>query len=166
MAVKKTIAIVGAAEKTGTEIARKLATGNYRLLLLSNNITQLNGLSELIKTTTPDTEIEMIDCVKDGCWEADIIILAIEHREQKDIAERIKEVATQKIVACVTDENDTNFIGREMQQLLPYSKVVEVFTEQGSIDMLVTGEDAEAVEDIATMFGKAGYLPIIKASVQ
>src|SRR6185503_20241195 len=98
MAQKKSIAIIGATEKNGEEIAIQLSRGDYDLLLISNNKEALDHLSERIKTHQLKAEINFIECVKEGCWEADIIILAIPDDEEKRAAELMKEVATQKIV--------------------------------------------------------------------
>ncbi len=154
MSVKKTIAIVGATEYKGTEIANHLANSNYRLLLISNDIEKLSYLSESIFLTMPDAEIDILECVKDGCWEADVIILAIACNEEKLIAELMKEVATQKIVVSISDERNTN---EELQQLLPYSKIVKASLAYTSNEVTITGNDEEANAEIADIFQNAGY---------
>jgi len=136
MAVKKSIAIIGATEKAGSEIASKLAKDDYRLLLVSNNEKELTHLLNNINKNKPIAEIDTIGCIKDGCWEADIIILAVDSNDAKEIVEKMKEVATQKIVVQILSQQN---IDTSLQHLLPYSKIVEVFNILKSTEILITG---------------------------
>ena len=108
MSVKKTIAIVGATEKNGTEITNRFAQTDYRLLLVSNDIRQAYTIIKKYTENKPTAEIDSIECVKDGCWEADIIILAVPSHEEKIVAEMMKEVATQKIVVSISCQESQN----------------------------------------------------------
>ena len=162
MSVKKTIAIVGATEKTGREIASQFMQADYRLLLVSNNKDQLDYLSKSIKDKKPKAEIDSIDCVKDGCWEADIIILAIPFHEEEMVAEMMKEVATQKIVVSLSDDENTN---GTLQQLLPYSRLVKVSGSINSKNIFISGDDEEANEEVSTIFKQAGYQPENKFTI-
>jgi len=161
MAVKKSIAIIGATEKAGSEIASKLAKDDYRLLLVSNNEKELTHLLNNINKNKPIAEIDTIGCIKDGCWEADIIILAVDSNDAKEMAEKMKEVATQKIVVQILSQQN---IDTSLQHLLPYSKIVEVFNILKSTEILITGNDDEANKEISGIFHNAGYLPIITDS--
>jgi 8-hydroxy-5-deazaflavin:NADPH oxidoreductase len=149
MAVKKTIAIVGATEKAGTEIANRFSCMPYRLLLVSNNEEQLSWLFKNISQQNPVAEIETMRCVKDGCWEADIIILAVPGCEEKQAAEMMKEVATQKIVVALSNAG--------VEQVLPYSKIVSVSEISGSNQISISGNDDAVNEEIAAIFNLAGY---------
>ncbi len=124
MAVKKAIAVIASEDQTAVNIIYKLAAGNYRLLLISKDKSPFTRLISNLKKNHADAELVIRDCAKDGCWEADIIILAIEAGEAKEVAERIWEVATQKIVVVVdvNEKNEENIIA-DMKILLPYSKV-------------------------------------------
>lgn len=154
MSVKKTIAIVGATEKTGKIIAKKFSSLPYRLLLVSNDLNELQKLSQSILERKPVAEIDTIGCVKDGCWEADIIILSVPHCEEQDAAEKMKEVATQKIVAEVSDEN---YSVKDLQKILPYSNVVKVFGDFDSEEIYISGEDEAINEEIISIFNQAGF---------
>jgi predicted dinucleotide-binding enzyme len=156
MSVKKTIAIVGATEKTGREIANRFMQADYRLLLVSNNKDQLDYLSATINDKKPKAEIDSIDCVKDGCWEADIIVLTLPFYEEKKAAEMIKEVATQKIVVSISDDENIN---GTLQQLLPYSRLVKVSDILNSKKIFISGDDEIANEEVSTIFKLAGYQP-------
>lgn len=158
MAVKKTIAIVGATEKAGKEIAMKFSHLPYRLLLVSNNEEQLSQLFQEISKQNPAAEIDSISCVKDGCWEADIIILAVPGCEEKHVAETMKEVATQKMVVVLSNEG--------VEQLLPYSKVVTVAGIGGSEEIFISGNNEAVNEEIMQIFNQAGYRAAVNTGLK
>ena len=162
MAAKKTIAIIGATEKSVTKVAGQLAQANYRLLLVSDNNFQPGKLSGFIRKHRQVAEIERIDCAKDGCWEADIIMLAIPVDKEKEIVEKIKEVATQKIVAVLlNNENDVSFISaKELQRLLPHSKTAAIFISPEA-EVFITSDDDEATETLSNIFKTAGFNPVV-----
>jgi len=148
MAVKKTIAIVGATEKAGVEIVNRFSGMPYRLLLVSNYAEQLSQLAIDISQKNPAAEIDTIECVKDGCWEADIIILAVPQCEEKQAAEMMKDVATQKIVVAVSNT--------EVENVLPYCKVVKISLAAKN-EIILSGNNLAANEEIAKIFNQAGY---------
>jgi len=161
MATKKTIAIVGATEDAGRAIVDRFASMPYRLLLISHNPDDLNRLTEAIAKQHPAAEVESLECVKDGCWEADIIIVAVEGAEEQKVAELMKEVATQKVVVVVTqNENEC----KEMEKLLPYSKIVKAFINMETVEIILSGNNEAVNEEISNIFIQAGFQPAIKTS--
>ncbi len=159
MSVKKTIAIVGATENKGIEFANKLADGDYRLLLISNDSEKLSRLSESIAAKA---EVDTLECVKDGCWEADVVILTVACSEEKMVAQVIKEVATQKIVVIVSEERN---LPEELQHILPYSKLVKVSFSSYLNEIIISGNNEEANEEVSEIFNQAGYHCIISQSL-
>ena len=158
MATKKTIAIVGATETAGRAIVYQFASMPYRLLLISYEAEKLHELTEKITKQYPAAEVESLECVKDGCWEADIIIIAVEAAEEKRVAELMKEVATQKIVVVVTqNENEC----KEMEKTLPYSKVVKAYINAETNGIFLSGKSETVNEEILKIFNRAGYKTII-----
>ncbi|HJY21890.1 MAG TPA: hypothetical protein VJ279_03335, partial [Hanamia sp.] len=95
-------------------------------------------------------------------WEADIIILAIPFHEEEMVAEMMKEVATQKIVVSLSDDENTN---GTLQQLLPYSRLVKVSGSINSKNIFISGDDEEANEEVSTIFKQAGYQPENKFTI-
>src|SRR4051812_6265858 len=125
MAVKEVIAIAEATGKTGSAIAHKLAGSKYRLILTSGDEDKLLRLVSDIKKASPTVELEATDSIKDACWEADIIIIPVRTALLKELAETIKEVATQKIVVQAIDARELfpPNTDDQIQELLPYSKI-------------------------------------------
>jgi 8-hydroxy-5-deazaflavin:NADPH oxidoreductase len=144
MAARKTVAIIASTNEKIVAIVGKLSLDNFRLLILSKYANEFRKLSKDIQSNHPNVELEMIDCMKDGCWEADIIILDVSCNQQKEVAELIKEVATQKIVLSFS-ENENN----ELQNLLKYSKIVSAFNTPDSAQISVCGKDHDAVLEVS-----------------
>jgi predicted dinucleotide-binding enzyme len=151
--VKKTIAIVGATEKHGKELIAKFASAPYRLLLISNEANELEHFGTDITAKYPGSDIETLDCIKDGCWEADIIILAVPPEKIVEITTKFKEVATQKIVIEMWG-NETN--SEELKKILPYSKLVSI-SGFCSPKITISGEDKTVNEEIKKIFILAGF---------
>lgn len=163
-----TIAIMGVKGKMGMAIAKRLAMGNHRLLLVEAG-DQSAMVSNYLKEISPGAEIEVVDCIKDGCWEADLIILDIPSSSEKMIAAKIREVATQKIVLRISDSekngNAPFSAAQQLQQLLPFSKVVAAFNIRNSPETFIAGDDGDAVQIISNMIRIAGYRPVIAESL-
>lgn len=167
----------------GSAISKSLSKGNYRLLLNGKDHDKIIGLINEIKIVNPAADIEAIDCSFDGCWEADIIISAVPYFAEKEIAQRIKEVANQKIVISIANPLNENYDGlltapdtsaaEELQRELPNSKVIKAFNttfaadfsapviDGKQADAFIAGNDKDALENVAEMILTAGFNPII-----
>ena len=78
MAVQKTIAIIGATGSMGSAISIALAkNNNNELLLMARDQQKVFKLAEFLKNEYSSTSTLTVQCSKDACWEADIIVLAI-----------------------------------------------------------------------------------------
>ena len=131
MATIETIAIVGAAGKLGSAVARSL-NGKYRLLLMSEDVEELVELKTELSKSSPDAEVHAVSCAREAAWEADIIIIATPYAAEKDVAEKIREVAVGKIVISI-------------------SRPLDSFYSQ-----LVTSEDSSAAEKLQLSLAGAG----------
>jgi NADPH-dependent F420 reductase len=179
---KQTIAIIGATGNMGSALAKNLAGGSYRLLLFGSNSEKLNAVVDEIKKIHPAAEVESSTCQVDACWEGDIIIPAVHFEIEKEVAERIKEVSTGKIVISISNPLNKNFDGlltephtsaaEELQKVLPASKVVKAFNtvfandfqqpviDGKQVDVFVAGDDEEAVSTVSKLVKDAGFNPV------
>jgi predicted dinucleotide-binding enzyme len=170
--MKRMIAIIGATEIPGKMLAGKLADTRAGLLLIAPKGGMLSSLKRKISEEHPQADIETMDCIKDGCWEADIIILTVPTAEIGRAVERMKEVATQKVVAIVGQRIDKNNFNIPL--LLPHSRLVYVTwlaspdaperdgtEEEASI--IIEGTDEEANREIFDIFFRAGFQTIIRS---
>lgn len=156
MITKQTIAIIGATGKMGSAIARKLAKGNYRILLFGRREAALKALQAAIMEDYPFADIEPITCSYAASWEADIILLAVPFEAEKEIAGKIRAVANQKILISIS-----NPATQELQQLLPHSKVIKVMNDSAGDEISLTGVDAEALSIVSELVQTAGLRPVI-----
>jgi len=187
MATKKTIAIIGASGKMGSAIAKNLANANYRLLLFANQKNKTRALADEIKKANPGADVECVGCSFDASWEADIIIPAVKYEIEKEVAQKIKEVATQKIVISISNPLNGAYDGlqtpantsaaEQLQELLPDSKVVKAFNTVFSgdfsqpvidgkrTDCFIAGDDDEAVETVGDIVSAAGFNPVVSGNL-
>src|SRR5699024_4813769 len=141
---KQTIAIIGAGGNMGSAIAKNIADGNYRLLLFDQNPEELSVLAEEMREHVSNADVKPMECAHDCSWEADIIIMAVPHDQEKEIADMIRDVATQKIVISIANPIDEDFsklitdpdtsAAEQLQQWLPYSRVVKAFNTTFAAD--------------------------------
>ena len=187
MQTKQTIAVLGANGNMGADISKSLSKGNYKLLLYANHQEQVEAQVQEIVTANPSADVEAINCSVNASWEADIIIVDIPYRTEKEVADKIREVANQKVVISITNSTyDTSkgFVTKpgisaaeELQYLLPNSKVVKVFntsyahgisadsTDDKKAVHLIAGDDKEALQKVFGLFAIAGYNPMIAGSL-
>ena len=183
MQTKQTIAVIGATGNMGSAISKTLSKGNYRLLLGANDQKKLETLINEIRSVNASAEVEGINCPIDASWEADIIIAAVPFQAEKEVAEKIKEVANQKIVISVANPLNETYDGlvtdpgtsaaEELQKLLPNSKVVKAFNttfaadfntpviDGKKVDAFIAGDDDEAVKTVSELVSTVGFNPII-----
>jgi 8-hydroxy-5-deazaflavin:NADPH oxidoreductase len=183
MQTKQTIAVIGATGNMGSAISKTLSKGNYRLLLGANEKEKLETLVNEIRSLNASAEVEGINCPVDASWEADIIIAAVPFQAEKEVAEKIREVANQKIVISIANPLNETYSGlvtepgtsaaEELQKLLPNSKVVKAFNttfaadfntpviDGKKVDAFIAGNDDEAVKIVSELVSTAGFNPII-----
>lgn len=153
MGAKKTIAVIASTNEKAVAVVNKLSLENCRLLLISKEANQSVKLSKSIHAVHPNAELDVIDCMKEGCWEADIIILYIPYQEEKAVAALIKEVAIQKIVVSFS-ENRNAFENDRLQKLLKYSKIVKAFNESNSSAISLYGTDKNVLCEVSNILKK------------
>lgn len=187
MQTKKTIAVIGATGNMGKAISKALSKGNDRLLLFSREEEQLSILGNEIREQYPSADFETIQCAYEASWEADIIILAVPYEAEAEIAEKIKQVARQKIVISISNPLNATYDGlvtaadtsaaEELQKLLPDSKVIKAFNttyaadfsqpviDGKQVDAFVAGNHDAALGTVAELVHTAGFNPIIAGNL-
>lgn len=184
MASIKTIAIVGATGNMGSAIAKNLApAGIYRLLLMSNDQQKLVELKSALQKSGSKTEIFTIGCAREASWEADIIIVATPYASEREVADKIREVTTGKIVISISNPLDAQFgdlvtspntsAAEELQKMLPESKVVKTFNTTFAADFItpiidgktadafIAGNNGDAIEAVTEIVKTSGFNPIV-----
>ncbi len=181
--MKQTIAVIGAAGSMGSSIAQTLAKAGHRILLAGRTPAKVKGLLASISTTNPDAEVEFRDCAREASWEADIVIPAVPYNAQEEVATKIKDVVTGKIVISIANPLNSTYdalvtppttsAAEELAHLLPSSKVVKAFNtvfaadfdspnvSGKTMDCFVAGDDGAAVETVAALVQDAGFNPLV-----
>ena len=180
----KTIAIVGATGQMGSAIARSLARSDtYRLLLMARQPGKLANLKSELEQNAPGTEVLSLSCAKEASWEADMIIVATSYEDEREVADKIREVATGKIVISISNPLNGSYsdlltspdssAAEELQKLLPHSKVVKTFNTTFAAEFItpfidvkaaqafIAGNNGDAVETVAEVVKTAGFNPVI-----
>jgi NADPH-dependent F420 reductase len=183
MAIKQTIAIIGATGNMGSALAKSLAGGPYRVLLFARDAGKLTELANEISNTHPGADVEAIGCPVDASWEADIIIPAVPYNAEKSVVEKIRPVATGKVVVSISNPLTESYDGlvtapgssaaEELQELLPHAKVVKAFNTTYAadfarpliggqqVDAFIAGNDEEAVNTVERLAQTAGFNPVV-----
>lgn len=183
MQTKQTIAVIGASGNMGSAISKSLSKSNDRLLLFTDKKEKVQALLNDIKESNPSADVEALECPTNASWEADVIILAVPYQAEKEIAEKIKEVATQKIVISIANPLNETYDGlvtapgssaaEELQKLLPHSKVIKAFNttfaadfstpviDGKQVDAFLAGNDEQALQTVSQLVSAAGFNPIV-----
>jgi predicted dinucleotide-binding enzyme len=185
MAVKKTIAIIGANDELSAAIAKTLRSSNYRLLLISRDKRKAARKSSSLMRKAYPAEVTVIDCEKEACWEADVILMAVPDFSEKEVADLIREVTTQKVVISfpnlLSETYERTLISadisiEELQDVLPYAKVVKVKTTLHDIEYdssrnnelhvttFITGDDEESLQTAGEIVTAMGLSPVVIVS--
>lgn len=147
--MKQTIAWIGGDNHQG-DILRKLAK-QYRLLWVRRKEDQQTAPFHDI----PESEVEVLECAKEGCWEADIIVLAGDALED-ELLEKIRDVATQKIVLLISSDDKDNQEEKlaQIRAALPFSKIVAANLHSG--ETWLSGDNSAALSTASEMLRRLG----------
>lgn len=159
MKVKETIAFIGEADKISSDLIQKLAARNYPLVLVAKEGNHFEELSAQIVNRIPGADMETIHCEREGCWEADVIVLNNLKDLSAGLAEKIKEVTNQKILVYFLHEEEQSTSTEKLkhfQQSLPNAEWVQVVFDVVSNEMHITGAE-ETTALMENIFNQAGY---------
>ncbi|MDT0688039.1 hypothetical protein [Autumnicola psychrophila] len=154
--MSKTIAILGNPGDLLSEVLQVLMKQDFRLLLVSENEEKKLDLKRSLEQTETDAEVEFTSCKRDGCWEADIIIITQPEKASCSLLETIKEVATQKIVLLIS-EHEKQLRKSNFEQLLPHSKFVRVLLDLQNNRFSVFSKHSKVKAEVQVQLLGAGF---------
>ena len=163
MSNRRTFAVLGVSETNSIFLAKQIAKTNP-VLLFDYDAVVLNTVYSLLLSEFPNANAEMMICPTIASWEADVIILSNGATTDGNLIEKIRNVATGKIVVFL--ENKKNTSGNsaaKLQHLFPFSKVIQSFESMDKVEdsVFLKGSDEEALKTILTLFTSIG----LKASI-
>lgn len=159
----KTIAMIGASDKRNFTVLKELSE-RYQMLLFDKDPIALSEIYNSLLANNRNITIEKMACATDASWEADIIILSGFCIDDQETIQRIKKVATAKIIIIM--ENDDEFTKSINNQLsfdlvFPHSKVVEIISlnrdENAEKEFLLEGHDSYALDSVSAIFERMGF---------
>ncbi len=160
MSNRRTFAVLGVSETNSIFLAKQIAKTNP-VLLFDHDAVVLNTVYSQILSEYPIANAEMMICPTNASWEADVIILSNAAATDGNLIEKIRNVATGKIVLFLENKKNTiNFESTldKLQHLFPFSKVIQSF--ESAVDfnnsLFLNGNDKEAVKTILTLFTSIG----------
>lgn len=156
MSNRRTFAVLGVSETNSIFLAKQIAKTNP-VLLFDHDAVVLNTVYSQILSEHPNANAEMMICPTNASWEADVIILSNPAATDVNLIEKIRNVATGKIVIFLENKKNTiNFESTldKLQYLFPFSRVVQSFESMDEIEdsVLLKGNDDEALKTILTLF--------------
>jgi predicted dinucleotide-binding enzyme len=160
MSNRRTFAVLGVSETNSFFLAKQIAKTNP-VLLFDRDVVVLNTVYSQILSEYSNANAEMMVCPTNASWEADVIILSNAAATDGNLIEKIRNVATGKIILFWENKKNTNTSGNsaeKWQDLFPYSKVVQSFesADESNDSFFLNGNDKQAVKTILTLFTSIG----------
>lgn len=134
MALRKTVAIIGATTPAGRAVAERLAA-TCLLVLMDSDEPAVVAMAHQLRQLEAEPSIDVVACCKEASWEADAVVVTVPEEKVPVIAERIKAVTTCKPVVHFTTAGES-----ALPQLLPHAHVVTILLDEP----LATGTPLEA----------------------
>ena len=165
MLLVQTIAIIGATEESGISLAKQLAE-RFSVLLFDEETEKLLILHDHMSRIKPLANVELMNCVREASWEADVIIVLGYCCTNIEIANTIQKFATGKIVILIAEEDypiSTLSLFGNLQPLLPHSKLARVSRSKtrGNValnkEICIESIDTEVREAVGHIFSDVGY---------
>jgi hypothetical protein len=160
MSNRRTFAVLGVSETNSIFLAKQIAKTNP-VLLFDHDAVVLNTVYSQILLEYPNANAEMMICPTNASWEADVIIISNAAATDSNLIEKIRNVATGKIVLFLENKKNTDISGNspeKFKHLFPFSKVVQSFESADDFNnsLFLNGNDKEAVKIILTLFASIG----------
>ena len=160
MSNRRTFAVLGVSETNSIFLAKQIAKTNP-VLLFDHDAVVLNTVYSQILSEHPNANAEIMICPTNASWEADVIILSNAAATDVNLIEKIRNVATGKIVIFLENKKNTiNFKSAldKLQYLFPFSKVIQSFESMDEVEdsVLLKGNDKEALKTILKLFTSIG----------
>jgi hypothetical protein len=160
MSNRRTFAVLGVSETNSIFLAKQIAKTNP-VLLFDHDAVVVNTVYSQILLEYPNANTEMMICPTNASWEADVIILSNAAATDGNLIEKIRNVATGKIVLFLENKKNTNTgenSPEKLQHLFPFSKVIQSFesADNSNDSFFLNGNDKEALQTILTLLTSIG----------
>lgn len=154
--MKNTIAVLRNSGEFTPVMIGILVQQDLRLLFVSEDESKNEILEKQLRSKPAVAEMDFITCEREGCWEAEIIIVNESEKFSNGLIEKIREVSTQKIVWLVS-ETTGQCEKPALEKLLPFSKLVKINFDHRGKEFSVSGRDIEAKTEVLKIFENLDY---------
>lgn len=166
MSPRKIVAVLDVSETNSVFVAKQIAKTNT-VLLFDRDTSVLNRVFSEIQTAHPNANVEMMICPTNASWEADVIVLSNDSVIDGNGINKIRNVATGKLVLFFENAFSSDFESysyERLQALFPFSKVVHVCESKAnpSDSFEISGNNQEAVQTVLKLLTSIG----LKASAK
>jgi pyrroline-5-carboxylate reductase len=158
VAAKKTIAILTEDVGMAGNLVNMISTEKFRIVFVTENARKFKSVAAEIAEKNQAAEVEIMNCAREGGWEADLILLATTPFKESAIANAIREVAIQKMVISVKrSDSNQNTSCKKLEKLLPHSRVVLAQINWPSPEIVLSAIDEETLQIASEIFESGGY---------
>lgn len=176
------IGIIGASGNMGTALSRSMAKAGHELFLFARDEEMIEGLVNEISDTV-ESPVHRAPAIDELVKNADIVILAVPYKAERDVAGKIKDDVEGKIVISISNPLNDNYddlvtrpgksAGEELQEALSNASVVKAFNTVFAadyaqpniggkqVDAFVAGDDENAVNRVAELVQSIGLNPLL-----
>lgn len=131
----RTIAVIGAGTPAGSTLSVLFALARNRVLLSDPAPEAAARVRKEILAADSAADVEILPCERTSCWEADLIVFAMTLASRSHALDRIRDVATGKIVLAAGAAAES---GPALRARLPHARLV---TLTGNHIVLASGDD-------------------------
>lgn len=160
MKIRETIAFIGETDQYSERLISRLAGEKHPLVLVSKPDESAGFIANRIAQDYPLADVEVVNCEREGCWESDVILLSASKQPERQLIEKMKIVAAQKILLRLLPNEDVRAWEQEsvlFEKELPYTKLVWASPDKEGDKIHLKGNDLEGIRQITTILTRAGY---------
>jgi predicted dinucleotide-binding enzyme len=118
-----TIAVIGVGTPAGSRLARSFALAGNRVQLSDADPDAAARVRGEILRADGGADAETLSCERTSCWEADIIVIAEYLPSRSRVIDRIRDVATGKIVLAAGRAAES---AAQLRARLPHARIVSL----------------------------------------
>ena len=149
MLVKETIAVVGLGNKI-PDFLKEVLEKDFYVLFVAEAEENRQILQTQLNNQTVSAEYELMDCAKNGCWEADTIFLFNLEKLNEALIAEMRKVSVQKLMIFVVND----FAGLEKSPLALFPLSKQLLLNAETLEIKLKLEDMELLPHLKKIFGE------------
>lgn len=143
---------MGDRDRLSPEVIQAMNKKGLRLFFVTEDEEAEFHTRKILNELNLRAEVDFTRCAKEGCWEADIILLCDPLRSMSNYLPKIREVSIQKPVLIVEQISEKEML-QDVQKLLPNSMVFVMDIRPKDKRVFLIGRHSEAKAEIYELLG-------------